>query len=239
MQDKPWQLCKMDQEEAYFMKTKIVCIGNSITNGFPFKRSQSFPSLIREATGFEVINKGENGESTGQVLDRFQEDVIAHKPDLVTILTGTNDFIFSLDTTKGSFEKIEEMVRLAKAANIKILLMTPLLTLPEMAKEAWMSGAEIDYYQVNEQLRELGLLIKEYVESQGNLKNENAINSEYIEESTGTEGVIKRQDITLLDLQELYQEFERCVGRENVFHDGLHPTIEGQAFIADCILKCF
>ena len=227
------------------MKTKIVCIGNSITNGFPFKRSQSFPSLIREATGFEVINKGENGESTGQVLARFQQDVIAHKPDLVTILTGTNDFIFSLDTTKGAFEKIEEMVGLAKAANIKILLMTPLLTVPQMAKIAWMSGGEIDYYLVNEQLRELGVLINGYVEGQENLRNqwnlenENDKNSEYIEENTGSNGITKRQDIALLDLQELYQEFERCVGKENAFRDGLHPTIEGQAFIADCILKCF
>lgn len=235
----------MGHEEVKSMKTKIVCIGNSITNGFPFKRSQSFPSLIREATGFEVINKGENGESTGQVLARFQQDVIAHKPDLVTILTGTNDFIFSLDTTKGAFEKIEEMVGLAKAANIKILLMTPLLTVPQMAKIAWMRGGEIDYYLVNEQLRELGVLINGYVEGQENLRNqwnlenENDKNSEYIEENTGSNGITKRQDIALLDLQELYQEFERCVGKENAFRDGLHPTIEGQAFIADCILKCF
>ena len=38
------------------MKKKIVCIGNSIVNGFPLRRSQCFASLLREATGWEIIN---------------------------------------------------------------------------------------------------------------------------------------------------------------------------------------
>lgn len=197
------------------MKKKIVCIGNSITNGFPFKRSQSFPSIIREAKGYDVINKGVNGESTAQVLARFQHDVIDHKPDIVTILTATNDFIFSLDTSQGAFEKIQEMVMLARESKIDVLLITPLLTVPHMAEKAWMTGGEIDYNKVNQQLQEIGLLIKSYV--------------------------IDKQDesITLLDLQDLYIEFEKRVGPEKAFHDGLHPSLEGQAFIADCLLKAF
>ena len=187
------------------MKKRIVCIGNSITNGFPFKRSQSFPSIIREATGFEVINKGENGETTDQVLARFQHDVLDHNPDLVTILTGTNDFIFSLDTVIGAFDKIKKMVELVENQGIKVILITPLLTNPEMAKATWMTGDETDYYQVNRQLIELGNLIKDY-----------RIDKEII----------------VLDLQENYRVFEEKVGSEKAFHDGLHPTVEGQAFIA-------
>lgn len=191
---------------------KVVCIGNSITNGFPFKRSQSFPSLIRAAKGFEVINKGVNGETTAQVLARFQHDVIDHNPDLVTILTGTNDFIFSLDTVEGAFDKINKMVTEAQEHGIKVILMTPLLTDHEMAKAAWMTGAEIDYHRVNEQLMELSNLIKEYGKS---------------------------KEIIVLDLQEVYRVFEGEKGTENVFHDGLHPTVEGQAFIAESLLNVF
>ena len=83
-------------------KLKIVCIGNSITNGFPYRRSLSFPSIIREATSFEVINKGNNGESTEDVLARFKHDVLDHKPDVVTIMSGTNDYINNTDTPQGS-----------------------------------------------------------------------------------------------------------------------------------------
>lgn len=198
------------------MKNKIVCIGNSITNGFPFKRSQSFPSLIRLATGFEVINKGNNGESTSQLLERFTHDVLDHKPDLLTILTGTNDFIFSTDTVAGVFEKILKMIELAKKQGIKVLLMTPLLTDSAMAKATWMTAADIDYFKVNDQLKEIGLLIKEY-----SLEN----------------ATLKDKDIMVLDLQELYCEFENRVSTENAFHDGLHPTVLGQEFIADTLVK--
>lgn len=194
------------------MKKKIVCIGNSITNGFPFKRSQSFPSLIRAARDFEVINKGNNGETTAEVLARFHKDVIDHKPDLVTILTGTNDFIFSLDTTLGAFDKIKEMVSLAQKEGIIIILMTPLLTNPEMAKAAWMTGAEIDYNKVNQELEELGSLIIEYGRNNG---------------------------IIVLDLLEMYRGFEEELGPKKAFHDGLPPTIEGQEFIAQSLLRVF
>jgi lysophospholipase L1-like esterase len=214
------------------MNKKIVCIGNSITNGFPFKRSQSFPSLIRAAKGFEVINKGANGETTDQVLARFTHDVLDHKPDMVTILTGTNDFIFGLDTPQGAFEKIKEMVRLAQDQNIIIILMTPLLTNPEMAKSAWMTGGEIDYLRANDQLKELGRLIREY----------HAHDVQDVQDVQDTHDEGDENDthkIIILDLQKLYQEYEALVGSENAFHDGLHPTIGGQGFISENLLKVF
>ena len=55
------------------MKRKIIFIGNSIVNGFPYSRGKSFPGLVRAAlkdgrAGFhaEIINKGNNGETTAQ-----------------------------------------------------------------------------------------------------------------------------------------------------------------------------
>ena len=73
---------------------KVVCAGNSIVNGFPHPRSCSFPSVLRELTGWKVINKGVNGETTAMLAERFDKDVISHAPEKVIILTGTNDFIF-------------------------------------------------------------------------------------------------------------------------------------------------
>ena len=91
------------------MKKKIVCIGNSIVNGFPLRRSQCFASLLREATGWEIINKGNNGETTAQILARFERDVISHHPDIVVILTGTNDFIFQDATPEEAFQNLIHM----------------------------------------------------------------------------------------------------------------------------------
>lgn len=194
-------------------KEKMVCIGNSITNGFPFKRSQSFPSLIREATGWEVINKGNNGETTEQVLERFPKDVLAHGPDRVTILTGTNDFIFQRDTVEGVFHKIKKMVSLSRENGIQVLLMTPILTVPEMAREAWMSTANVDYFQVNRKLLELGEKILDY----GSGENPS--------------------EIFCLDLAAPYEEYMKNTSPDIAYHDGLHPTVEGQEFLARLILE--
>jgi lysophospholipase L1-like esterase len=194
-------------------KEKLVCIGNSITNGFPFKRSQSFPSLIREATGWEVINKGVNGETTEQVLFRFSKDVLAHNPDRVAILTGTNDFIFEVDTVKGASEKLKQMVGLAHQANIQVLLMTPLLTLPKMAREAWMSTANVDYDGVNGQLKELGRELLQYGEG------------------------FDFQKLFCLDLASHYEIYMKKTSANQAYHDGLHPTVEGHCFLAQLILE--
>lgn len=72
---------------------KIVCIGNSIVNGFPLKRSQCFTGLLRSRYGYETINKGVNGDTTDGIYERFDSDVTAHRPDVCLLLTGTNDFI--------------------------------------------------------------------------------------------------------------------------------------------------
>ena len=194
-------------------KEKLVCMGNSITNGFPFKRSQSFPSLIREATGWEVINKGNNGETTEQVLERFPKDVLAHGPDWVSILTGTNDFIFQRDTVEGAFHKIKSMVSLSRENGIQVLLMTPILTVPEMAREAWMSTANVDYYEVNRKLLELGEKILDY--------------------GSGEDP----SEIFCLDLAAPYEEYMKNTSPVIAYHDGLHPTVEGQEFLARRILE--
>jgi lysophospholipase L1-like esterase len=73
------------------LKRKIVFIGDSIINGFPLKRSLCFVSLFRGLTGHEVINKGENGETSAVILARFEEDALAHKPHSIAIHAGGND----------------------------------------------------------------------------------------------------------------------------------------------------
>jgi lysophospholipase L1-like esterase len=134
---------------------KVVCIGNSIVNGFPHRRSRSFPSVLRTLTGWEVINKGVNGDTTGGVLERFPHDVLAHRPDLVLILTGTNDFILGLSTPEEALENLAQMARTAREAGIRPVLLTPVGTDPDQAAGGWMAGAGIDYRDVNARLEVL------------------------------------------------------------------------------------
>lgn len=155
------------------MKKKLVFIGNSIVNGFPWKRSQCFVSLVREATGFDVINKGINGDTTGNIIRRFDNDVIAHRPDTVFILTGTNDFIYDELTPDQVYSNLISLSETAAAEGITPVLVTPLPVDAEMASRLWMAGSGTDYDTINRQLRQLSELIRncglEYID----------LNSEY------------------------------------------------------------
>ena len=145
------------------MDQKLVFIGNSIVNGFPFPRSGCFVSLIRQATGWDVINKGNNGETTTDILQRFDRDVIAHHPDLVCILTGTNDFIYRQASPRQAFENLERMVEKAAKAQpeaIRPVLLTPLLVDVPMATRLWRPESGIDYEAVNQDLEAIACLIR-------------------------------------------------------------------------------
>jgi acyl-CoA thioesterase I len=184
-------------------RMKIVCIGNSIVKGFPHRQGQSFPSVLRERTGWQVINKGANGDTTTMVLHRFPRDVLAHQPDKVLILTGTNDFIYQTASPVEAMDNIDQMIDLARGNGIEPVLFTPILSNPAQAATQWMAGAAVDYQLVNEKLGELSMLIRCAAAARG---------------------------CKLVDLELKYKGFGK-------YHDGIHPTVEGQEWIAQVILE--
>lgn len=74
------------------MKT-LVCFGDSITSKEKSKDgSLRLTSRLRqELTEWVVMNAGIPAETTRAALVRLQDDVLRHRPDLVTILFGAND----------------------------------------------------------------------------------------------------------------------------------------------------
>ena len=61
---------------------RVVFFGDSITEGWPL--AEHFP-------GKPYVNRGISGQSTPQMLVRFQQDVVALRPKAVVVLAGTND----------------------------------------------------------------------------------------------------------------------------------------------------
>ena len=79
------------------------------------------------AQSFTVINSGISGNTTLDLLQRINNDVIAPKPDLVILMIGTNDL---LNTKKAmsyhDFENnLNEIVNLLGMSTIKTLLVSP------------------------------------------------------------------------------------------------------------------
>lgn len=190
-------------------KKKIVFIGDSIINGFPLKRSVCFVSLFREKTGFEVINKGENGETSSAILSRFEKDVLNHKPDEVAIMCGGNDFYFSKPAEK-VFNTILEMAEIAIEADIKPIILTPLLIDVELAPKQWSPIGDYEYMYDN--LKKLGDFFKEL-------------------------GVDAKEHLTVVDTQGFFQKQYNKDNVKDYMHDGIHPTEKGHLLLSDFLVK--
>lgn len=103
-------------------KKTVVCFGDSITH-------QGYPAILGARLGVTVINAGVGGNTTHAGLVRMEKDVLAHKPDAVAILFGTNDSVLdkpnTYKTAPAQFEKnLIEMVTRCRAAGAKVVLGT-------------------------------------------------------------------------------------------------------------------
>jgi|SRR5579862_4062278 len=126
---------------------RIVTLGDSITQagGAP----DGYVTLIHKyldalypSQPIEVVNAGISGHKSTDMDERFQRDVVDHHPDLVTINVGVNDvwhayrdFANGVDHPEGDLpagvglplyrEKVTSMIQAAKAANIRVVLVSP------------------------------------------------------------------------------------------------------------------
>ena len=111
----------------------LVCHGHSVPAGY-FKTPvvdtfNAYPHLLgaalKEQYPYAVINVivtaigGENSESGAK---RFEAEVLALRPDVITIDYGLNDRGMGVDKAR---ENLTAMIQQAKAKGIKVLLLTP------------------------------------------------------------------------------------------------------------------
>lgn len=96
---------------------KVVFMGNSITQFW----SSTHPAFF---TGKPYINKGISGQTTSQMLARFNADVIQPKPSIVVFLGGTNDIAQNGGpiTVEQIMNNISTMAQMAKTNGIQVIL---------------------------------------------------------------------------------------------------------------------
>jgi acyl-CoA thioesterase I len=70
---------------------KIVALGDSITEGYPFTNQESWVKYLAQVLQCPVLNQGICGDSTSGMRERFRRDVLAYTPTHVIILGGAND----------------------------------------------------------------------------------------------------------------------------------------------------
>jgi lysophospholipase L1-like esterase len=111
----------------------LVFHGHSVPAGY-FKTPEvntlaAYPALvlkkIKAQYPFAVVNvivTAIGGENSVQGADRFDKDVLNHKPDVLFIDYGLNDRRLALEK---SFEAWNGMIQKAKSQQIRVILLTP------------------------------------------------------------------------------------------------------------------
>lgn len=114
-----------------FKTSTLVCIGDSLTdNGYWGKMMGSVPYenhwtyILERQTGITLINKGIGGDTTPEMLARFDRDVIANEPQYCTIWGGVNDIYIHQTPVETIVENIKAMTEKALIHGIQPILVT-------------------------------------------------------------------------------------------------------------------
>jgi acyl-CoA thioesterase I len=96
---------------------RVVFYGDSITDAWARNPDGFFP-------GKSYVGRGISGQTTPQMLVRFQQDVVHLKPAVVVILAGTNDVAGNTgpSTPEMVEDNFESMVAIAKANGIRMVI---------------------------------------------------------------------------------------------------------------------
>ena len=205
------------------MRKKVIFIGNSIVAGYPWGKGKSFTGVLRrilkdgdgdpagvpafaKSTGFDIINKGVNGDTTAGIAARFEADVLSHKPDIVFYLTGANDFIYREAGPEEAFNNLERLAKQADEIGAVSVYITPTPVDAGKAGYMWLAGCGISYDAVNRDLADFSEMLKD---SGRPFVDMNRLYQDYIEE-------LGDPDLAYLD--------------------GVHPTPDGHEFMARQVL---
>ena len=113
--------CSREQPKEYLpADSTVVALGDSLTYGYGATPQTSYPAILAELTGWQIINAGVNGDTSADVLARSAA-IIAQNPDLVLLGVGGNDVLSRTEplTTKAN---ISATIATIKAANIPVVL---------------------------------------------------------------------------------------------------------------------
>ena len=124
----------------------ILAFGDSLTYGSGVDEAHSYPAILSQLTGREVVNAGIPGEQTPEGLERLPEVLEEYRPQLLILCLGGNDMLRQKSHEEAE-HNLQEMVNLSRAAGVEVVL----LGVPEPALFG-LESAEF-YYRLADRLQ--------------------------------------------------------------------------------------
>lgn len=99
----------------------ILAFGDSLTEGYGAPPGHSYPSVLTELTGMNIINAGISGEVTAEGLQRLPAALSKHQPQLVILMEGGNDILRGSDLQQTKYN-LASMIELIHANGSEVVL---------------------------------------------------------------------------------------------------------------------
>lgn len=125
VQDEPSGIDDEEPVDETPANTKIVCLGDSFTYGWPGDPKDAWPQKLADVLQIEVINAGKVSQNASDLVQRFDQDVVANGPGRVIIFAGVGDAIREIPLEEYQ-ANIMDLVNKAEADHIEPILALPI-----------------------------------------------------------------------------------------------------------------
>lgn len=142
---------KKPQNQPVPSGANVLALGDSLTAGLGTSPENAYPALLAQRTGWQVANAGISGNTSAQALARLSDLLETHRPALVIVGIGGNDFLQRLPE-KGTRANMEAICKQCLQAGAQVLL----VAMPEVSLIGASTGKLSDhkmYAELAESLR--------------------------------------------------------------------------------------
>lgn len=136
--------CSKVKEEAIPPGSRVLALGDSLTEGAGVTPAEAWPNLLASRTGWVVINGGVSGDTSGAALRRLPALLEQHDPVLVLVTLGGNDMLRHIPQQE-IIANLQQILTLIKMHGAKpVLLATPN---PSLMGAVFQNLSAPDFYQ--------------------------------------------------------------------------------------------
>lgn len=121
----------------------IICIGDSLTQGYGVSKEECWVSISRHAIGGLWCNAGVNGDTAVGMLAR-SDRLLAQKPDYMLITGGVNDILLTQQIQTAQCAMMA-MVNHCVAAGVKPIIGLPIPIMTHVSDNPWAALIDQDH----------------------------------------------------------------------------------------------